>query len=407
MTQRFHFYRIETVVAQTCQRNACSETAGWRHQEWWVVVEAQRSLIDEVEGAIASGSSAKRIETLRRITDLFMVGADDYSEDQVGLFDDVIAKLAEKIETKARAELATRLAPVKNAPIAVVRSLAHDEAIEVAGPVLTHSPRLSDEDIVAACANGGSGQDRLLAISKRASIGETVSDMLIDKGNQEVVRSVARNQGARLSNAGFGKLVERSAADDELALCVGERKDIPKEHFRALVAKASEAVAAKLAAANAGDTADVRSVLYEITGHRAGTAVKKTTYDYTQAKAAIEQLQKSGKPIEPNVQDFASSGKLEETIVAIATVSQLPIPAVERIFTKGEAADDLTLLLVKAAGWAWPTARLILALRHGQTGLTANAADIARRHFEQLQASTAQRLVRFYQVRAAAGETAH
>jgi uncharacterized protein (DUF2336 family) len=367
-------------------------------------VEAQRSLIDEVESAIASGSSSKRVETLRRVTDLFMVSADDYSETQVGLFDDVIARLADKIETKARAELAARLAPVRNAPISVVRSLAHDDAIEVAGPVLTQSPRLSDDDILAACAKSG-GQDRLLAISKRASIGETVSDMLVSNGNQEVVRSVARNQGARFSNAGFGKLVERSAGDEELAVSVGLREDIPKEHFHALVAKASEAVAKRLAAANPAAAGDVSRVLFELTGHRAA-APGKPVRNYVQAKAAVEELIRSGKPIEAAVQVFASTGKVEETIFALAALSKLPVVAVERVFSKSEVADDLVLLLVKAAGWVWPTAKLILDLRHGQGGLSAPAADTARRHFEQLQASTAQRLVRFYQVRHASGDTA-
>jgi uncharacterized protein (DUF2336 family) len=380
------------------------ETRGRRHQNGeLLVVETQRSLIEEVEGAISSGSSAKRVETLRRVTDLFMVGADDYSEDQVGLFDDVIARLADNIETKARAELAARLAPVKNAPVAVVRTLAFDREIEVAGPVLTHSTRLSDDDIIAACANGG-GQDRLLAISKRTSLGEKVSDMLIDRGNQEVVRSVARNAGARFSDAGFGKLVERSVGDDELAVAVGQRKDIPKEHFRALVAKASEAVFKRLSASAPAAAAEVNRVLRDITGHQVG-APAKPARNYVQAKAALDELQRLNKPVEAAVQMFATSGRLEETIFVLANLSQLPIIVVERVFDNPNAEDDLVLLLVKAAGWSWPTAKLILDMRHGDGGLSAPVVDTARRHFEKLQLSTAQRLVRFYQVRHASGET--
>jgi uncharacterized protein (DUF2336 family) len=368
------------------------------------VVEAQRSLIAEVETAIASGSSAKRVETLRRITDLFMVNADNFSDNQIGVFDDVIARLAEQIETKARAELAGRLAPVKNAPINIVRSLARDQAIEVAGPVLTHSTRLSDEDLIAACANGS--QDRMLAVTRRVSIGEKVSDMLVSKGNQDVVRAVARNEGARFSHATFGKLVERSADDDELSLSVGQRKDIPKEHFQALVAKASEAVFKKLAASNPAAAAEVNRVLKDLTGHQAG-AGPKPVRNYVQAKATFEELQRSGKPVEAAVQVFASTGKFEETIYTLATLSQLPIVSVERIFDNPKADNDLILLLVKAAGWTWPTAKLILDLRHGQGGLSAPQADTARRNFEQLQPASAQRLVRFYQVRHASGEGAN
>src|SRR6185436_10218866 len=140
-----------------------------------------------------------------------------------------ITRLAEQIETEARAELAQRLAPVRTAPVSVVRALARDESIEVAGPVLSQSSRLTEEDLVA-CANG-KGQDRLLAISKRASLSEKVSDILVTQG------------------------------DNELAVSVGMRKDIPKEQFQALVSKASEAVFEKLAAGNPAVAAEVNRVL--------------------------------------------------------------------------------------------------------------------------------------------------
>src|SRR5690242_15304536 len=126
----------------------------------------------------------------------------------------VISRLAEQIEAKARAELARRLAPVNRAPVAVIRALASDQAIEVAEPVLRQSPRLTEDDLLGFAQS--QGQDRLLAISKRATVNEAVSFVLVTRGDREVVRSVARNDGAKFSHAGFGKLLERSAGDDEL-----------------------------------------------------------------------------------------------------------------------------------------------------------------------------------------------
>lgn len=362
-------------------------------------MEAQRSLIAEVETAIASGSADQRVETLRRVTDLFMVSAKACTEAQVDVFDDVITRLADQIETKARAELATRLAPVNNAPVNVVRALARDKSIDVAGPVLTHSTRLSEEDLLA-CAKG-QGQDRLLAISRRATISEAVSDVLVTQGGRDVVRSVARNQGARFSNTGFGRLVERSAADDELAVSVGLRKDISKEHFHTLVSKASEAVFKKLAASNPAAASQVNRVLFELTGHKT-----EAPRNYVQAKAAFEQLQRSGSPIEAAVQIYASTGKFEETVVAIAGLCQLPVEAAERILGDKQADHDLALLLIKAAGMTWPTAKLILEMRRGEMGIPAQTLDMAHRHFEKLQASTAKRVIRFYQVRQASTDKA-
>ena len=364
-------------------------------------MEAQQSLIDEVERVMTAGSADQRVNILRRVTDLFMVGPDKYSELQVEVFGDVIGRLADQIEIKARAELAVRLAPVKNAPLNVVRAFARDAAIEVAGPVLSQSPRLTDQDLIAAA--DGHGQDRLLAISKRASISEALSDLLVQQGDFEVLRSVARNEGARFSRAGYGRLVERSIDDEDLAVSVGLRKDISKEHLHALVSKASEAVFKKLAAANPALVNEVQRVLSDLTGHKVG-AESKVKRDYTRAKKEFEQLQRSGKSIEAVVQQFASLGKLEETIYAIATVCQLQTDVVERIVGDKHSDNDATLLLLKAANLEWPTVKLILSMRRGGAGLSPQAAAEISQQYARLQIATAKRVVRFYQVRQASGE---
>jgi uncharacterized protein (DUF2336 family) len=364
-------------------------------------LDAQRSLIDEVERVMATGSADQRVNILRRVTDLFMVGPDKYSELQVEIFGDVIGRLAEQIELKARAELANRLAPVNNAPVSVVRALAKDESIEVAGPVLSQSPRLTEQDLIEAAESRG--QDRLLAISKRKSISEAISDLLVAHGDYEVLRSVARNEGARFSRVSYGRLVEKSIDDEELAVSVGLRKDISKEHFHALVARASEAVFKKLAAANPENAEEVNRVLFELTGRKVQPEIKR---DYTQAKKEFERQQRAGRPFEQLVQQFAINGKFEETIYAIAAACSVPVEMVERTLCDKSADIDALLLLLKAADLDWPTAKLILGMRRGSIGVSTQSAADAGRNYARLQAATAKRVVRFYQVRQAAGETA-
>jgi uncharacterized protein (DUF2336 family) len=359
-------------------------------------VEPQRSLINEIEGAIASGSPEQRVVTLRRVTDLFVGRSDDYSEVQVDLFDDVISRLADRIETKARAELANRLAAITNAPRQVLRGLAFDESIDVAGPVLSQSTRLTEADLLA-CAESTS-QDRLLAISKRVAISEAISDVLVTRGDREVVRSVASNEGARFSHAGFGRLIQKSNNDEQLAVSVGTRKDIPKEHFQALVSKASEAVFKKLAASNPAAASEVKRVLFDVTGRNA-VPENRVERDYTQAKATFDVLRRSNEPIEPAVHSYAKAGKFEEVAVALSELCKLPIDVVERLMTDKNVDDDLVLILSKAANFSWPTAKLIMLLRRGDVGLSPQDAETAHQHFDRLQPGTAQRVVRFYQVR--------
>src|SRR5262249_6469287 len=185
----------------------------------WLSEMQISSLIDDLEDAIASGSSEKRLNSLWRVIDLFMDGASRYSDEQVALFDDVILRLAAEIETKARAKLARRLAPVGNAPVKVIRSLAFDDDSTVACPVLTESTRLDDDDLVASART--KSQYHLTPTAQRKPPTPAVTDVLVDRGDHQVVRSVAKNAGARFSDAGFGKLVARANSDDTLALRLG------------------------------------------------------------------------------------------------------------------------------------------------------------------------------------------
>src|ERR1700730_6126585 len=102
------------------------------------------SLIDELENVLASGTSDQRIHTLARITDLFGLGAENYSDEEIDIFDDVMIKIAARIEAKSLARLSSRLAPVPNAPKRTVKELAFHQDIAVARPVLVGSERLHE-----------------------------------------------------------------------------------------------------------------------------------------------------------------------------------------------------------------------------------------------------------------------
>src|SRR3954447_1870587 len=123
------------------------------------------SLLDELQTTLAHGTVARRVETLRRVTDLFINGAVEFSDDQIGLFDDVFQCLIQHIETSAKALLSNRLAPIDSAPPLTIRALAFDDLIEVAAPVLSQSERLDDDALIEAARH--KSQAHLRAISTR------------------------------------------------------------------------------------------------------------------------------------------------------------------------------------------------------------------------------------------------
>src|SRR6187455_1552889 len=118
------------------------------------------SIIAELEDAVSNGSPKKRVETLRQVTDLFLHGGERLNDDQVQVFDDVLCLLIARVETRARAELSKRLAPLDYAPFEVIQYLAWDDEIEVAGSVLANSSRLGTDVLVEIASS--KGQDHLL-----------------------------------------------------------------------------------------------------------------------------------------------------------------------------------------------------------------------------------------------------
>jgi uncharacterized protein (DUF2336 family) len=353
---------------------------------------APASLIPELEEVLQHGSAERRARTLRRITSLFLNGADQYTEDHVGLFDSVFTRLIEEIETKARAELAHALAPMGNAPIEAVRRLAKDDDIAVAGPVLEQSPRLEESDLVDIART--KSQAHLLAISGRSGIAEAVTDELIRRGDRQVVCSVADNRQARLSDQSFSTLVSKAEYDGALAEKVGTRPDIPARLFRALLLKATELVQQRLLAAAKPETqAEIQRVLARVS-HEVGSARSR---DYSVAERAVEALHRQGKLNESALVEFAQAGQYEQMIAALARLCGVPIDVVDRLM--GGDRPDPILILCRSAGWGWPTAKTLIMARHGTRGASSVALDTAFSNFERLSPATAQRVLRFWQAR--------
>jgi len=358
---------------------------------------APASLLPELEDVVQHGSAEKRAETLRRITSLFLDSAPNFNEEHVALFDDVIGCLIEEIEAKALAELARSLAPVPNAPAGVVSALAKSDDIAVAGPLLK-AARLADPDLMYIAET--KSQAHLLALSSRPAISEAVSEVLVHRGDREVVHSIATNQNARLSENAFTTLVRRAEQDGVLAERVGMRTDIPPRLFRQLLMQASEVVQKRLLAQAKPETqAEIRRVLAKVTDE---VAAKAAPRNYTAALALVRALHKDRKLSETDIAEFAKAGKYEETIAALATLCAVPVEVVDRLMS-GERADPV-LILARAAGFGWPTVKEIVSARPGFGKPSAQVMDAAFENFERLTAATAQRVVRFWQVRQGTGE---
>jgi uncharacterized protein (DUF2336 family) len=351
-------------------------------------------LLDELEAALSSGSNSRRIEMLTRITDLFVGGAPIYSDTQIGLFDDVMVRLVQTIEAKARARLSHRLAPIANAPANTISMLAFDDDIEVAYPVLSQSERLGERELVASAAS--KSQQHLAAIAQRKSLSEAVTDVLVERGDRDVVHSVVKNAGARFSDAGFRMLVKRSTGDDALATEVGRRGDIPRPHFLMLLEKASNAVRARLAAENPQAAAAVEGVVAEVAGG-IRSEVRNASPDFAAAQAEVERQNRIRRIGEAEIYQYARERKFEETAIALSLLCDTPIDVVERALL--DPGAEIVLILAKVAGLSSTTTKAILLLRAADRGMSANDLEQALMSFNRLQEETARRVLGFFRTR--------
>jgi uncharacterized protein (DUF2336 family) len=327
------------------------------------------------------------MEMLSRIADLFINSAPHYSEEQVALFDDVMMRLLDTTDAKARAELAQRLAPISNAPKNVIHTLALDQAIEVAQPVLSQSERIGDAEILAFATS--KSQQHLAAIAQRKTLSEPLTDVLAERGDRNVVQLAVKNPGARFSDAGLHLLVRRATGDQALAAEMGKRGDIRQW----LAEKAARAERARLAA----EQMNARAIPHEA-GDEPADGDRKASLDFTAGRAEVERQNRAHPIGDADVYLYARDRKFAETAAALSLLCDTPFEVVERALL--DPGAELILVLAKVAGLSPATTRVILLLRAADRGISSDAIKKALASFERLQPEAAQRVLSFFRARA-------
>ena len=367
------------------------------------MLDPNLSIVDEVEAAINIGSAEKRLDTARRVTALFVSSAGIFNAEQIDLFDDVLERLIKTIEIRAiadvsariaLAEISVQLAPIAQAPPSVVRRLAKNDEIAVAGPVLTESARLSSEDLVEIAET--KGEQHLLAVSGRWWLKEVVTDALLARRYPTVSRRIVNNPGARVSAAGFAIIMTQAESDPELAVETGIRVDLPSELRKQLLRDATEAVRSRLLSrAPPHLFEEIRSAIAAVSA-RVDREMSKVR-DFTAAKRFVARLKAHGELNEETLLGFAKQRKYEETVTVLAELSQSTIEVVRPLMQS--LRDDGVLIPCKAAGLSWRTVQAVLESRFATGSVGPHELARAKGQFARITAERARRLLRFWQVR--------
>ena len=356
------------------------------------------SLVADLETAIQDGQQDKRVAILRQVTNLFVVGAAGFNADHVDLFGNLLLRLTDKVENRALAELSNRLAPVANAPNAVIRTLANHDEIAIAGPVLTQSESLSDSDLMEVAKS--KGQVHLGAISERKRLATVVTDILVERGDTTVVRKLSLNEGASFSSDGFDTLSKRAETDEQLAENLGGRVDVPPNVLRDLMAKATETVRQRMMA---GAPPERRAEIQKAIDAATAQVSKQVspTRDFRRAESLVDDMKYRGTLTEDTIVSFAQRGHYEDMVVALARLCLAPIDLVEPLVQNPSYEGLLTAC--KACDLNWKTFSAVVAFRFPGRPVSRGELEAACDEYRKMSAETAKRIYRFWLVRGVAG----
>ena len=356
-----------------------------------------KSFLTDLDHAVSQGTAESRSRALWHTTDLMITGR--YSEDEIWTFGEVIGRLADEIEVAARAQLARRLARFDKAPVNIIHKLAFDDSIDVAGPILQKSQKLESYALVAnVCTKG---QTHLLAISKREQLEETVTDVLVTRGDQEVVNSVATNSGARFSDFGFLHMIKRAEGDSILAEHLGLREDIPRHIFQQLIAKASDDVRKRLEQERPAMVDQIKSTMSDVAGELQ-SKFGPVSRSYFVAKRLVTAQHRQGNLNQNSISLYARSHKLDEVTIGLSLLCSLPGDVIERAML--DKNRETLLILAKALDFSWETTMALLFLGARDHRITGSELRELESEFGRLNLKTSRSVLEFYQSRKNAGD---
>ncbi len=121
----------------------------------------------------------------------------------------VLQVLARDASPAVRALLARSVQDRDHAPQAAVRMLAGDPDIAVAEPVLSRSPQLSEEDLLAV-ARSGPIPGALAAMARRPAVSGTLADAIARSDDIEAIATLLGNPCAQIREETLDQLLERA-----------------------------------------------------------------------------------------------------------------------------------------------------------------------------------------------------
>ena len=355
-------------------------------------------MLDELTSLARERCPENRKQLLSAVADLFVQTETVRSEVSVSLFQDVVSQLLDEVDTDGRATFSRTVASCEQTPPELAERLAREDDVSVAGPILRASPVLSDA-ILADIASSKS-QAHLHEISRRDQLAAAVTDVIVDRGDRDVVRAVASNAGASFSERGFGRLARRAMIDDTLVEHLFGRTDIPKAVAGQLLDGMSDTVRLRLVHL-AGQNVAVASNLVRKAAARFQPNDKPAAQENTlNARGIAIAIAAGDTSIDEAVSQLAAHKRLGDLAFVLGKLADVPAPNMRAALSK----TDLTgaAVVCKKLNVSLVAFRRLASFIGDELSLPESHVDHFVGKYETLEAATAERVSRFVAARRSA-----
>lgn len=337
-------------------------------------------------------SEEGRQKLLREVTDMFMESPDELNEREIAYFGEIMGGMVNKVESMVRQHLSETISSVGNAPHDLIVSLANDE-VEIALPVLQSSEVLKDEDLVEIVEKHG--QEHLNAIARRDTVGESVTDVLVKKGDDTVIGTLAENNGAQFSRGGMETIVERAKDNDDLELSLAKRKDVPADLAQEMFWRVSDAMREQILGANEGlEDSQVDELLLEA---EKWFAEQKGKASLDEAEKFIVRKEKMGQLDADMLLGLVRQDKIPEFIAGLGRLININTDVVRQAVFDPES-EKLTILC-KAADIDFDVFGEIIYCINLNEKTEEKDMDSLLGVYQRIDTTMAQRTLRFLRTR--------
>lgn len=328
----------------------------------------------------AETSSDARRRLLHAVTDLFF-----YDPEPTGMskhhYGEIALRALPHLDVEARQGYADEVAAEPNLPRSVANALAGDPESEVARLVLRLSPVLTDRDLAAIALN--QSQEHLAAIAERVRLSERITDILVERGDNGVLKTVGGNEGAEFSEEGFDRLLERGREEPAIPRTVAVRSDLSDgraERVMRLLAELGE------------DDIELRPET------EAATIARQARQQRLEVSLLLKDLKAKTRVIDDVLIMLANEDRAYHLAQVIARSSDIGVEQALRALLRRDVSG--IALACRALDVGYPAFAAILDLRSRRLMFANKDTEEDLRRYAQIDMTAAERGMRFIRMKA-------